>query len=150
MTRMLWGATIVLALTVGRPVLGAGEEPARLHLTIDRSQVVVLPGEPFTKLAVANPSVVDVAVINPTQFLLSAKTAGVTSLIVFYPSRSRAFDVVVTPPPIGSPSARLVSDPHAVVIHRAGKVSEQLFARDQDQAWVELGSVKLEADGGKK
>jgi len=147
-SRTLLRASIVLTLAVS--TAWAAEAQGRLHLTTDRSQVVVLPDEPFTKLAVANPGVADVAVVNPTQFLLTGKTAGVTSLIVFYPTRMRSFEVVVTPPPVGGAGARLVSEPHAVVIHRAGKVSEQLFARDQDQGWVELGSVKLETDAGKK
>jgi Flp pilus assembly secretin CpaC len=139
-----------LAGSSAGPALAAGDERARLQITTDRSQVVVLPDEPFTKLAVANPNVADVVVITPTQFLLNGKAAGVTSLIVFYPSRIRAFDVVVTPPPIGSAATPVVSEPHGVVIHRADKLSEQLFARDQDRQWVELGTIKAETDVGKK
>ena len=152
MGRTLLALVVVLGVmgTGAHSARGAGEERPRLQLTTDRSQVVVLPDEPFTKLAVANPSVADVAVITPTQFLLNGKAAGVTSLIVFYPSRTRAFDVVVTPPAIGSAAARLTSEPHGVVIHRAGKVSEQLFGRDQDQAWLELGPLKVEPEAGKK
>lgn len=150
--RTLLGMAIVFGLAGagGRPALGAGEEHARLQVTTDRSHVVVLSGEPFVKLAVTNPNVADVAVISPTQFLLNGKAAGVTSLIVFYPSRNRAFDVVVTPPAIGRTAARLASEPHGVVVHRADKLSEQLFARDQDHRWVELGSIKVEPDAGKK
>lgn len=150
--RVLLGISIVLVLAGAgdRPALGAGEEHARLQLTTDQSRVVVLPDEPFTKLAVANPNVADVAVINPTQFLLTGKAAGVTSLNVFYRSHTKSFVVVVTPPPIGSAGTRLVSEPHGVVVHRADKVSEQLFARDQDQGWVELGNIKPETGPGKK
>lgn len=149
---ILLAMSIVLALTAAGvpPVFGAGEEPARLQLITDRSQVIVLPDEPFTRLAVANPTVADVAVLTPTQFLLNGKTPGVTSLIVFYPSRTRAFDVVVVPPAMGGGTARLVSEPHGIVIHRADRVSEQRFARDQDQAWVELGVIKVEPDAGRK
>jgi pilus assembly protein CpaC len=129
---------------------GAADEPGRLQLTTDRSQVIVLPGEPFTKLSVANPNVADVAVLTPTQFLLNGKAPGVTSLIVFYPSRTRAFDVVVVPPAMGGGTARLVSEPHGVVVHRGDRVSEQRFARDQDQTWVELGVIKVEPDGSRK
>lgn len=148
--RMLAALAVVLLFAAAdRPASGSGAH-ARLHVTTDRSQLVVLPDEPFTKLAIANPGVADVAVINPTQFVLNGKAPGVTTLIVIYPSRVRSFDVVVTPPPIGAVGARLVSEPHGVVVHRAGTGSVQVFARDQRDEWVELGTVKLEADPAKK
>lgn len=39
---------------------------------------------------------------------------------------------------------------HAVSVLRAGKVANQLFVRDRDQLWVELGSGKAQAETRKK
>ena len=140
----------VLAGPGGRSALAAGPEPARLYLTTDRSQVLVLPGEPFTKLSVTNPNVADVNVISPTQILLSGKTVGVTSLVVIYPDKARHFDLVVSPAPIGATGVSAASEPHTVLVQRGGTVTEHLFARDSDRGWVELGTIKLEVDAGKK
>jgi Flp pilus assembly secretin CpaC len=154
MHRIVFGALVVLALVgpSGSLVSAMEQEHARLYLTADKSQLVVLPGEPFTKVSIANPAVADVNVITPTQLLLNGKAVGATSLILFYPGRIRSFDLVVTPAPVVVTGAPVVAaEPHAVLVHRAGRVSEQLFARDKEQTWLELGTVKLEAaDAAKK
>jgi Flp pilus assembly secretin CpaC len=106
---------------------------------------------PISKIAVTNPGIADVYVINPTQILLSGKQAGTTSLMVFYPGRTENFDVVVHPVPVGNSRARLVpSESHAVEVQRAGKVSQQLFVRDEERAWVQLGSSKAEPEAAAK
>ena len=130
------------ALTTGAAVMlmatAAGSaEPVRLYVTVDKAELVNLPATPISKIALTNPSIADVYVVNPTQVLLSGKQVGTTSLMVFYPGRTENFDVVVHPLPVGNSRARLLpSESHAVEVQRAGKVSQQLFVRDEDQAWV--------------
>ena len=74
---------------------GAAEQGLiRLDVTIGKSQIVDLK-DPFTRLSVTNPNVADVFAVTPNQILLNGKTAGVTSLVVFYPDKTLFFDVVV-------------------------------------------------------
>jgi Flp pilus assembly secretin CpaC len=135
--------TVLGVVTVlSAPAVAADTE--RLYLTTDRSQVVVFPGEPFTKLSITNPNVADVSVLSPTQLVLSGKSTGVTTLMVISPSKLRTFDVIVNPAPIVSTSAPLAGEAHAVLVHRAGKVTEHLFGRDRTEGWVELGAMKPE------
>ena len=140
------------ALTTGAAVMlmvtAAGSaEPVRLYVTVDKAELVNLPATPISKIALTNPSIADVYVVNPTQVLLSGKQVGTTSLMVFYPGRTENFDVVVHPLPVGNSRARLLpSESHAVEVQRAGKVSQQLFVRDEDQAWVQLGTGKAEPE----
>lgn len=137
---------VVTAMVVMATVAGAGE-PVRLYVTIDKAELINLAAMPLSKIAVTNPSIADVYVVNPTQILLSGKQAGTTSLMVFYPGRTESFDVVVHPGPIGNSRARLVpSESHAVEVQRAGKVSQQLFVRDEERAWVQLGNGKAEPE----
>jgi len=141
---ILSGAVVGMALAA--TVASAGE-PARLYVTVDKAELVNLPSTAISKIAVTNPSIADVYVVNPTQILLSGKQVGTTSLMVFYPGRTENFDVVVHPLPLGNSRARLVpSESHAVEVQRAGKVSQQLFVRDEDQAWVQLGTGKAEPE----
>ena len=154
MRRRVLGALTLSALMLdGHAGVSALEqEHARVYLTTDKSQLMVLPGRPFTKVSITNPGVADVNVITPTQLLLNGKGVGTTSLIVFYPDKVQSFDLVVNPAPVvvtQKPAPAV--EPHAVLVHRAGKVSEQLFGRDTDASWVELGTVKLEpSETGKK
>jgi len=142
--------TGLAALVAVSTAAGAGE-PVRLYVTIDKAELVNLPPMPISKIAVTNPSIADVYVINPTQILLSGKQAGTTSLMVFYPARTENFDVVVHPVPVGNSRARLVpSESHAVQVQRAGKVSQQLFVRDEERAWVQLGNGKAEPEAAAK
>ena len=140
-----------LAAAVAMSTAAGAGEPVRLHVTIDKAELVNLPAMPISKIAVTNPGIADVYVINPTQILLSGKQAGTTSLMVFYPGRTENFDVVVHPVPVGNSRARLVpSESHAVEVQRAGKVSQQLFVRDEERAWVQLGSSKAEPEAAAK
>ena len=143
-------ATGLVAAVAVATVAGAGE-PVRLYVTVDKAELVNLPALPLTKIAVTNPNIADVYVINPTQVLLSGKQAGTTSLMVFYQGRSENFDVVVHPGPVGNSRARLVpSESHAVEVQRASKVSQQLFVRDEDRVWIQLGNGKAEPEAPAK
>jgi len=84
-----------LLLALVRPALAA-DAPSliRLDITIGKSQIVELK-EPFSRVSVTNPAIADVFVITPTQILINGKAVGVTSLVVFYPSRTMFFDVTV-------------------------------------------------------
>ena len=84
----------VLALTTARPAWPADEGMIRIDVTLGKSQVVQLK-EAFTRVSVTNPNIADVFVITPNQILINGKASGVTSLVVFYPSRTMFFDVVV-------------------------------------------------------
>jgi len=141
---VLCGAIAGVALVA--TVASAGE-PARLYVTIDKAEVVNFPSAPFSKVAVTNPNIADVHVVTPTQLLLSGRVAGTTSLLVFYPGRVEYFDVVVQPGPVGNSKARLVpTQSHTIEVQRGAKVTEQLFVRDEDQAWVQLGDQNGKAE----
>jgi Flp pilus assembly secretin CpaC len=128
------GLAAVVAVSTG----AGAAEPVRLYVTIDKAELVNLPPMPISKIALTNPSIADVYVINPTQILLSGKQAGTTSLTVH-------------PGPVGNSRARLVpSESHAVEVQRAGKVSQQLFVRDEERAWVQLGNGKAEPEAPAK
>jgi Flp pilus assembly secretin CpaC len=136
----------VIAMTGAATVVNAGE-PARLYVTIDKAEVVNFPSAPFTKVAVTNPNIADVHVLTPTQLLLNGRVAGTTSLLVFYPQRIEYFDVIVHPGPLGNSKARLVpAQSHAIEVQRGAKVTEQLFVRDEDKAWVQLGDHNGKAE----
>jgi len=149
--KLVRGAVTGLAAVVAVSTAAVAAEPVRVYVTIDKAQLVNLPPMPISKIAVTNPGIADVYVINPTQVLLSGKQAGTTSLTVFYPGRTESFDVVVHPVPVGNSRARLVpSESHAVEVQRAGRVSQQLFVRDEERAWVQLGNGKAEPEAAAK
>ena len=141
----------VMGLVVAMATTAGATEPVRLYVTVDKAELINLAEMSITKLAVTNPGIADVYVINPTQILLSGKQAGTTSLMVFSKGRTENFDVVVHPGPVGNSRARLVpSESHAVEVQRAGKVSQQLFVRDEEHAWVQLGGSKAEPEAAAK
>ena len=149
--KLVRGAVLGLTAGVALATAAGAAEPVRLYVTIDKAELVNLPSTAISKIAVTNPNIADVYVINPTQILLSGKQAGTTSLMVFYPGRTENFDVVVHPGPVGNSRARLVpSESHAVEVQRAGKVSQQLFVRDEEQAWIQLGTSKAEPEAAAK
>jgi Flp pilus assembly secretin CpaC len=142
--RVLCAAVMCVAVAATAGIAG---EPARLYVTIDKAEVVNFPSTPFSKVAVTNPTIADVHVLTPTQLLLNGRVAGTTSLLVFYPGRVEYFDVVVHPGPMGNSRARLVpAQSHVIEIQRGAKVSEQLFVRDEDKAWVQLGDHNGKAE----
>lgn len=146
---VLGGALGLLGgLVFARP--GVAEQPVRVYLGVDKAQILDL-GEAARKVAVANPNIADVQVINPTQILLTGKAVGVTSLVVFAARSRQAFDLVVHPTPVGGTSlSPNGAGLYTVLVQRGDRLSEQFFARDGDERWLELGQVKREPDAAKK
>jgi Flp pilus assembly secretin CpaC len=140
----------IITIGVFHTALAAADPATRLYVGADKSFVLAL-NEPARKVAVANPNIADVQVMNPSQLLVNGKTVGVTSLVVFFAKSEQSFDLVVHPAPVGAAGtpAQVTKDPHAVWVQRGDKMTEQLFTREKDQ-WLELGQVKLETDSGKK
>jgi Flp pilus assembly secretin CpaC len=143
--------TVLAAVMAVSAAAGAGE-PVRLYVTVDKAELVNLPATtPITKISVTNPNIADVYVINPTQVLLSGRQPGTTSLMVFFKGQTENFDVVVHPGPVGNTRARLVpTESHAVEVQRGGKLSQQLFVRDEDRVWIPLGNGKAEPEAPAK
>src|SRR5690242_15646365 len=89
-------ATLVLTLLGLGATAARAADPAllRLEVTIGKSQVLNLQ-EPFTRVSVTNPAIADVFVVTPNQILVNGKAVGVTSLVVFYPTKTVFFDLLV-------------------------------------------------------
>lgn len=140
-------AVLVLAGLATAPA--AENEEIRLHVTVDKAQLIALAGEPVTAVSVTNPKIADVQVVTPHQLLVNGKATGMTSLVVFYPrNRVQFFDLVINPAPVVPLSAPPVSPaPHTVLVHRADRLTSHQFVRDGGATWVELGQVKNEVDG---
>jgi pilus assembly protein CpaC len=89
---------VAMALVLLCPITSVANaaEPSliRLEVTIGKSQVLNLQ-DPFTRVSVTNPAIADVFVVTPNQILINGKAVGATSLVVFYPSKTIFFDVVV-------------------------------------------------------
>ena len=151
LARVAGYALLGLAAAVVAPGPGAAQSLSRLYVGVDRSHVLDL-SDPARKVAVANPGIADVQVISPTQLLVVGKAPGVTSLVIFSGKSLRQFDLVIHPSPVGTVTAPSnVEAPHAVLVQRGSSMTEQLFTRDQDRRWQELGQVKPEtAEPGKK
>src|SRR5690242_14892015 len=100
--RYRWAMLSFLLVALGSAFFGLDHgvalaaEPAllRLEVTIGKSQVLNLQ-EPFSRVSVTNPAIADVFVVTPNQILINGKAVGTTSLVVFYPSKTIFFDVVV-------------------------------------------------------
>src|SRR5689334_2225259 len=85
----------LLCLVSAQPTAVAADTGLiRLDVTIGKSQVLNLQ-EPFTRVSVTNPAIADVFVVTPNQILVNGKSVGTTSLVVFYPSKTVFFDLVV-------------------------------------------------------
>ena len=144
-------ALLTLAGAVAPQSPAEAQTLSRLYVGVDRSHVLDL-GEPARKVAVANPSIADVQVISPTELLVVGKAPGITSLVIFSGKSPRQFDLVVHPSPVGTVTAPSgVEPPHSVLVQRGANMTEQLFTRDGDQRWLELGHVTPDtAEPGKK
>lgn len=151
LARVVGYALLSLAAVVMPPGSAAAQSLSRLYVGVDRSHVLDL-SDPARTVAVANPSIADVQVINPTQLLVVGKAPGITSLVIFSGKSPRQFDLVVHPSPVGTVSEPIgVEPPHSVLVQRGASMTEQLFARGKDRRWQELGQVKPEtAEPGKK
>jgi Flp pilus assembly secretin CpaC len=142
LSRLVGYALLGLTAALAAPSSAGAQSLSRLFLGVDRSHVLEI-GDPARKVAVANPSIADVQVITPTQLLVVGKAPGITSLVIFSGKSLRQFDLIVHPSPVGTVSAPSgVEAPHSVLVQRGGGVTEQLFARDKDQRWQELGQIK--------
>lgn len=142
LARLAAYALLGLVAAVVAPGSAASQSLSRLYVGVDRSHVLDI-SDPARKVAVANPNIADVQVISPTQLLVVGKAPGVTSLVIFSGKSPRRFDLVVHPSPVGTVTAPSgVEAPHAVLVQRGASMTEQLFTRDQNQRWQELGQVK--------
>ena len=142
LARLAGFALVGLAAAGATPGFTAAQSLSRLYLGVDRSHVLEI-SDPARKVAVANPNIADVQVISPTQLLVVGKATGITSLVIFSGKSSRQFDLVVHPSPLGTVTAPSgVEPPHSVLVQRGGIMTEQLFARDPNQRWQELGQIK--------
>src|SRR5260370_37157810 len=89
-------------MALGLAFLGLGHtvataaDPAllRLEVTIGKAQGVNLR-EPVGGVLVTKLAMADVFVVTPNQILINGKAVGTTSLVVFYPSKTIFFDVLV-------------------------------------------------------
>ncbi len=147
--RMALGVLATGAALAG-PAAADAQMLTRLYLSKDKSQLVELR-ETATKVAMANPAIADVQVISPSQILVVGRAVGVTSMVVFSDKAMRNFDVVVHPSPMGEVAAKPLSGaPHGVLVQKGDKLTEHYFTQDTNRQWVELGSVKVETEAGKK
>jgi pilus assembly protein CpaC len=86
--------SLILLAASPSTTLAADTGLIRLDVTIGKSQVLNLQ-EPFTRVSVTNPAIADVFVVTPNQILVNGKSVGVTSLVVFYPTKTVFFDLLV-------------------------------------------------------
>jgi pilus assembly protein CpaC len=91
--RLLTLALLLVGTWTATPAVAA-PGVVRLEVSIGKSQVIDLK-EAFTRASVTNPLIADVFAVTPTQILINGKAIGVTSLVVFYPTRTLFFDLVV-------------------------------------------------------
>jgi Flp pilus assembly secretin CpaC len=117
-------------------------EIKRYYVAVNQARVLDAP-EPISKVSIANPAIVDVTVLSPQQLLLTAKAVGQTSLLLFHGKSMTSYDVTVHTPPISEGSRVNPQNDqfHSVLVQRAEKVTSQVFARDDQNSWVELGTV---------
>jgi pilus assembly protein CpaC len=129
-------------LAVGA-VQGAEPTPHRFPVTLDRSRILETAST-ITKVSVTNPRIADVTVLSPTAVLVSGKSVGITSVVLFASSRVNAFEVVVRPGPVAESPSTVAPDAqvHNVIVQRADKLTDHAFVRDGQTVWVELGDVK--------
>ena len=144
-TRLPGLGALIGAVLLAQPA--AAQAPSPIYVGVDSYHVMNL-AEPASKVAVANPGIADVQVINPSQLLIAGKSSGVTSLVIFSGKAPRSFNVVVHPSSMMAVSTAGQA-PHAVLVQRGDKMTEQLFARGPDERWLELGQVKPETDAKK-
>ncbi len=150
----LVGRLVIGALGVGALALAHGPASAqaltRLYLSASKASVIDLK-DPATKVAVANPAIADVQVITPTQLLVIGRGIGVTSLMVFFPRSIQQYDLVVHGAPVGAVGAGVLTGaPYAVLVQRGEKITEHFFSRDTSDHWLELGTIKIEAEAPPK
>jgi pilus assembly protein CpaC len=73
----------------------AGPSPEALHLLVGRSLVITSPAR-ISRIAVADPTIVDAMVVSPNQVLINGKLPGVASLVIWDETgQSQTFDAYV-------------------------------------------------------
>ena len=85
--------------TPAKPALPAAQlqnEIRKINLTAGRSTVVPTDFD-ITRVAVTNPAIADVVVVQPREMLIDGKAPGTVSLFVWGPGRREQFDLVVEP-----------------------------------------------------
>lgn len=124
----------------------AAQAPAPVYIAVDGALLLTLT-EPARKVAVANPAIADVQVINPAQLLIVGKASGVTSLMIFSGKAQQSYNLIVHPSSIAAAStSTTLPPPHAVLVQRGEKMAQQLFTRGPDERWLELGQVQPDTE----
>jgi pilus assembly protein CpaC len=140
---------MAVVLSVASAVLAgpaAAQAPAPVYIAVDGALLLTLT-EPARKVAVANPAIADVQVINPAQLLIVGKTSGVTSLMIFSGKAQQSYNLIVHPSSIAAAStSTTLPPPHAVLVQRGEKMAQQLFTRGPDERWLELGQVQPDTE----
>ena len=140
---------LMVAVAVAPAVLAgpaAAQVPAPVYIAVDGSLLLTL-AEPARKVAVANPAIADVQVINPAQLLIVGKASGVTSLMIFSGKTLQSYNLIVHPSSIAAAStSTTLPPPHAVLVQRGEKMAQQLFTRGPDERWLELGQVQPDTE----
>lgn len=83
-------------LRPARPVTNSDRLPNQLEVSTG-TFVVLLTTSDLSTVAVADPSVADVAIVNSRSVLVNGKTPGVTSLVIVDKNRIRQYQVRVSP-----------------------------------------------------
>jgi pilus assembly protein CpaC len=140
----------LMAVVAVAPAVLAGpasaQAPAPVYIAVDGSLLLTL-AEPARKVAVANPAIADVQVINPAQLLIVGKASGVTSLMIFSGKTLQSYNLIVHPSSIAAAStSTTLPPPHAVLVQRGEKMAQQLFTRGPDERWLELGQVQPDTE----
>ena len=106
--------------------LQAGEDAAEVApsggvLTVEEGTHRLLRQSAVRRVAVGNPGIADVALISPSELLITGKTQGVTSLLLWFKgsARTSAFKIVVTE--VENPLLGAESDPELI----GAQVSEE-------------------------
>src|SRR5215470_14148703 len=124
----------------------AAQTPAPVYVAVDGAMLLTL-SEPARKVAVANPAVADVQVISPSQLLVVGKTSGVTSLMIFSAKSLSSYNLIVHPSSLAAAgTSSTLPPPHAVLVQRGDKMSQQLFTQGPDARWLELGQVQPDTE----
>ncbi|HZW87871.1 MAG TPA: pilus assembly protein N-terminal domain-containing protein [Myxococcaceae bacterium] len=124
----------------------AAPAPAPMYVAVDGSLLLTL-SEAARKVAVANPAVADVQVISPSQLLVVGKTSGVTSLMIFSAKSLSSYNLIVHPSSLAAAgTSSTLPPPHAVLVQRGDKMSQQLFTQGPDARWLELGQVQPDTE----
>src|SRR5262245_55320721 len=98
------GAFLCTLILGGQTLQGGAQQqqlaPAEgqvLHILVNKS-VVINTQSPITRILTSNPAVIETVATSPTQVVVSGKTPGTSSLIIWdMPDRSQILDVIVEP-----------------------------------------------------